>query len=205
MRIRATLGALLLFRLLLIYNEPFSEKVITIKNAKQKATNQKMLFQLFILSFVDARAIVAPEIAPVSNHQLMVRLYSRTGRFMSINNRSVGQSGSNSLNSVLELVRTSSGLLIKSPVNGRFLGISNSGRVRTTSNSLSAAFFEEEKIPENNFSTFKIAGKDNCRLMASRLRYRVVCDEKAQRNSAKISFLAKKAHIPLKFLTGESH
>ena len=165
------------------------------------------LLNFFILAFVDARAIVAPEMAPVatSSSSKHIRLYSRTGRFMSINNRSVRQSRFNSIDSVLELVRTDSGLVIKSPVSGRFLSITNAGRVRTTTSFSTAAFFEEEKIRENNFSTFKIAGKENCRLMASRLRFRVSCSEKTKRNSAKVLFLAKRAHIPLRYIAGDFH
>ena len=155
----------------------------------------KIIFTLFTAVF--ARYI--PNEAVSRSPSRPAQIYSRTGQHMELfpSGTIVPSRSRPGLASLLNFVPVRG-----SPGNFKIQGVATGlyVRVKPVNQKLQgtvleseATVFTLEKIV-NNFESFKISAKPNCRLMLTRNQYRVRCSQVKKFN--RISFLSRKTHMP---------
>ena len=158
-----------------------------------------MFIKIILTLIATAASRAIPQETVSRSRSRPTQIYSRTGHHMDIS-----QSGSvipsrsrPGLLSLLELVPISDkpgNFIIHGIVTGLYVKVKPGNRkVHGVFDQSDATIFTLEEILDN-FQSFKLSKRPNCRLMVSRNQYRVRCSP--VKKSKKISFLSKRSHFP---------
>ena len=152
------------------------------------------MFLIIIISIVLQTITAAP-----TNRQAgrSIQLYSKTGQLMNI--RSSGRvspsRGKAHVTAVIDLLPVGQNQFkLREVKTGLFVKIDKQLRLRTVLFASEATIFSEEVLARNNFVSFHLAERDDCRITVSKRSYRVVCGRVVK--DQKISFLPRKTHLP---------
>jgi hypothetical protein len=133
-----------------------------------------------------------------------VQLYSKSGKFLSLNYQGhvTPTSNDKELSSIFELKFMSEGVVIRQPLTGYYVTMSRSGKLRATSHQEHAVAFQQ-KFLDDNFFTFNLASNSDCKLTATARSFRINCSKKLSKK--KLAFLSKSARLPKRLLSHGVH
>ena len=154
---------------------------------------------LSLVSVVFAGPVIRQQTKPV-------QIYSKTGKFMSIQSSGIVRAVNGKLheNSLVDIVPVGKNRFqIRGSVTGLYLQVDKRQKIRTTIFDTEATVFSEEILEQNNFRSFRLADNEDCKLSMNRKGYKVVCSKGFRVKN--ISFLPKKSHIPKSFYRGAGY
>jgi len=142
--------------------------------------------------FITLFSLVAA--GPIRNRP--VKLYAKTGKFMSIRHtgsvKPVGSGKTASLINIIPIGGERGQFIMRGAVTGLFIRVKNNRLVGTPHQNHATYFVEEMNV--NNFNSYRLADRPDCRLTILSKNFKIRCHAKIRME--KMSFLPRKSHMP---------